>query len=411
MINKLAGAIKIQTTADVNDKNMPVMHKYIEENFPLVHKNMTREFVGNSLLFKISGEGNPIMFCGHMDVVASNQPEWTCDPYEGKIDEKYLWGRGAFDCKGTVFGILCAMESLFQDGFKPSRTIYLAFGHDEEIGGLEGATNIVKKLENEGVFLDFLLDEGGHISKNFLPDRNYATIALAEKNVLRLKLSAPAKGGHAAYITDKTAIYRLSKAIIAIEENPMDKKIIPLIQKYIDTMSENYPQLVENYIDKKENNPFVRTTFAPTMLEASAAINILPANPSVSIDIRMLPGNTKEEVIEYIENLVKDFDIKIEILSLPKSAGKSSDFNSVFYKNIESLIKEKFDDAIVVPALMAGGTDASHYEKICDVVLRFMPILMDTDTFKTLHTANERIEIKSFEKAVDFYKEFIKRNG
>ena len=411
MIKILSEAIKIQTTYDVNKENMPKLHSLIEKSFPLVNKYMEKTVVGQSLVYKLSGEGNPIMFCGHLDVVAALPKDWTNPPYEGIIDDKFLWGRGAIDCKNTVIGLLCAMESLLSDGFKPTRTIYLAFGHDEEIGGPEGAHNIVEMLKSEGVHLDLVLDEGGHIATDFLEGRNYATIALAEKNILRLKLTAFDKGGHAAYISGKTGLYRLSKAICAIEENPMPVKIIPLIQKYIDTLGESYPQLVENFEEKPENSPFVRTTIAPTMISASKAPNILPNEPNLVCDIRMLPSEKVEDVIAHIENLVKDFNITIEILDQPKGEGTATDFNADFYKAVESLIKEKFDDAIVVPALMAGGTDARHYEQICDVVLRFMPVLMSDEIHKTLHAANERILISSFDKAIDFYKTFIKRHG
>ena len=411
MINILSKALQIQTTADVNDQNMPKLHALIEESFPLIHKNMEKTVLGNSLVYKLAGEGNPIMFCGHMDVVAADASAWSHDPYAGIIDEKYLWGRGAIDCKNVVFGLLCSMESLLSEGFKPSRTIYFAFGHDEEIGGPHGATQIVKMFLDQGVRLDMVLDEGGHVSTDFLPDRNYATIALAEKNILRVKISAPDIGGHAAYISSKTALYRISQAIMAIEENPMPVEIIPLIQKYIDTLAPLYPQLVENYEENPKNNPFVRTTIAPTMIEASKAPNILPSNPSFVCDIRMLPRQSVEGVIAHIENLVKDFNVNIEILSEVQGEGRATDFNSDFYKAVESLIEEKFNDAVVVPSLMAGGTDARHYEAVCDVVLRFMPVLMNSENHKTLHAANERIEIESFNKSVDFYKTFIKRHG
>ncbi|MFI3225943.1 MAG: M20/M25/M40 family metallo-hydrolase [Clostridia bacterium] len=410
MINLLAGAIQIQTTADVNDENMPKLHSYIEKNFPLVNKNMEKTIVGQSLVYKYKGDDKNLMFCGHMDVVAANPESWDFDPYGATITDGFLYGRGAIDCKNVVIGLLCAMESLFEQGFKPKHTVYLAFGHDEEIGGPKGATQIVKMLKEQGVHLDLVLDEGGHVSADFLPDRNYATIALAEKNIMRLKITAPDKGGHAAYISTKTGLYRLSKAIIAIEDNPMPITIIPLIQKYKDTLAEFYPNLVENYENIAKNSPFVRTTIAPTMVSASKAANILPNNANVVCDIRMLPGQTIEGVVEHIKSVTQDLELEYEVIASSVGEGHATDFNSDYYKAVESLIKEKFDDAIVVPALMAGGTDARHYQEICDVVLRFMPMHMTMDSSKRIHTDNERISVESFEKAVDFYRTFIERN-
>lgn len=409
MINILAEAIKIQTTEDKNEQNMPKIHNLIEKSFPLVHKNMSKTIVGNSLLYKIKGKGNPVMFCGHLDVVSAEGQEWKHLPYEAHNDGEYLWGRGTLDCKNVVFGVLSAMEKLFEQGFIPKHTIYLAFGHDEEIGGENGAYQIVQKLKAEGVKLDLVLDEGGGIVTDLLPNKNFASIALAEKNILRLKLTAPSNGGHAAFKIEKTALYRLAKAIIALEENPMNKEVIPLIQKHIDIFQSSYPQLVENYVDNPQKIPFIQTTIAPTMIEASKAPNILPNAPYLVCDIRIIPTQTVQDVINHIENLITDLDITIEILQKPLRDGKCTDYNAIFYKNIEELIKEKFNDCIVVPNLMVGGTDARHYEEICDVVLRFAPFQCNQAQGKTIHTANERIAIKSFNEAIDFYIEFIKR--
>lgn len=411
MINLLAEAIKIQTTADVNDVNMPKLHAFIEKSFPLVNKIMEKTIVGQSLVYKISGGGDKnLLFCGHMDVVAANPDSWDCDPYGGIIKDGYVWGRGSLDCKNVVIGLLCAMESLLEEGFKPQNTVYLAFGHDEEIGGPEGATEIVKMLKSQGVYLDLVLDEGGHVSTDFLPDTNCAIMALAEKNILRLKLSAPEVGGHAAYMTEKTGLYRIAKAIVAIEENPRPAKIIPVVQKHIDALIGKYPQLVENFAENPKNNPFVRTTIAPTMTSASQAPNILPNNASVTCDIRILPGDTVEEIIDYIKGITEGLDLKIEILQSNDGECKATDFDAYYCQEAVKLIKEKFD-AIAVPRLMAGGTDSRHYQEICDVVIRFGPTLMPSTLSKTVHTDNERIPVEAFEKAVDFYKSFIKKHG
>lgn len=409
MIEILSKAIQIQTTKDVNDVNMPKFHEFLEKNFPLVHKNMEKTIVNNSLLFKIQGAGKNIMFCGHMDVVSVNEESWDYAPYGGIIEDGFLYGRGAIDCKNVVIGVLCAMESLFAEGFTPKNTIYLAFGADEEIGGAKGANEIVKMLKKQGVKLDLVLDEGGHVATDFLKEKKYATIALAEKNILRLKIIAPDKGGHAAGISAKTGLYRIAKAIIAIEENPMPAKIIPLVLRYKNVLETDYPQLVDNFEEKYI--PLVRTTIAPTMTEASSAPNILPNKASVTCDIRLLPGETKENVINHIKNLTSELDLQFEIVSEKFNNGLVTDFNSFYYKELEKLIKEKFDDAIVAPTLMAGGTDASYYQEICDVVLRFMPMELENKLAKRMHTDNECISVKSFEKAVDFYKTFIKTHG
>lgn len=410
MLEVFAKSLQIDSTCDKINEKVLEMHKLLEENFPLVHKNFEKRIINGSLLFKYEAEGKPLMFCGHMDVVHTVASDWSKPPFCGEIDDKFVWGRGAIDCKPIVLGVMTAMEQLLEEGFKPTRTIYLAFGHDEEVGGSNGALVMANMLKDEGVELDLVLDEGGSIQGGAKCGEDLAVIGLAEKNILRLKLTAHDAGGHAAYITKKTGLYRIAQAIMAIEENPMPKHIMPLVQEYIDQLKD-YPELVENYADKIENNPFVRTTMAPTMVGASEAPNILPNRPYVICDVRMLPSDSIESVIAHVENLVKDLDITIERMMHPKEKGNTTDFNSQMYKNVSDLIKEQFDDVTVVPVLMVGGTDARHYERICKNVIRFAPFVISPELKSTIHAADERIEKDVYIKGVSWYKEFIKRHG
>ncbi len=131
----------------------------------------------------------PILFAAHLDVVPAEEGEdspWTYPAFSGALAEGYVWGgRGALDTKCTVIGILEAVNNLLREGFKPERTVYLAFGHDEEVSGTYGAKVIAKLLEERGIQLAFLLDEGGYISTGFLPGVNVPVglIGVAEKGM------------------------------------------------------------------------------------------------------------------------------------------------------------------------------------------------------------------------------------
>jgi carboxypeptidase PM20D1 len=107
----------------------------------------------------------------HLDVVpveAGTESNWKYPPFEGRIAEGYIWGRGAWDDKMSVMGILEAVEKLLADGFQPKRTIYIAFGHDEEVGGLRGAGRIAPLLQERGAALEFVLDEGSLITEGVI---------------------------------------------------------------------------------------------------------------------------------------------------------------------------------------------------------------------------------------------------
>ena len=117
-------------------------------------------------------EGPPVLLIGHLDVVPVEDEtlqHWTHPPFDGVIADGYVWGRGAMDDKASVFGLLEATETLLAQDFEPTRTIHLAFGHDEEIGGSQGARAVAALLEQRGVKPSVVLDEGGSLIAGFLP--------------------------------------------------------------------------------------------------------------------------------------------------------------------------------------------------------------------------------------------------
>src|SRR5690606_1672604 len=140
--------------------------RHIEDSFPTVHQVAIRERVGDySLLYRWEGRDpslDPILLMGHIDVVpAPDDPAhpWTHPPFGGVIADGFVWGRGALDDKVSVMAQLEAVERLAQTGFRPGRTVYLAFGHDEEVGGHEGAARIAALLQRRGLRLRHVLDE------------------------------------------------------------------------------------------------------------------------------------------------------------------------------------------------------------------------------------------------------------
>ena len=136
------------------------IHAWMEKTYPLLTSRLEKTTINTcSLLFRLPGSDvslAPVLFNAHMDVVPvdeSTLPDWKVEPFGGTIREGYVWGRGAIDMKGQAVGLLESMEALLRDGYAPKRTIYLAFGHDEEVMGFEGSKKIVEHLKAQGVKL------------------------------------------------------------------------------------------------------------------------------------------------------------------------------------------------------------------------------------------------------------------
>src|ERR671915_2536549 len=178
---RLAGAVRIATishedSAAFDAGAFQALHSYLAAQFPRVDSQLRRETVGtHSLLYTwpgIDSSLKPILLMGHLDVVPvepGTETKWQEKPFSGRIADGFIWGRGAIDNKLTVLGTLEAVEMLLNEGFRPARTVYLAYGHDEEVGGTRGAREIAALLKSRGVELEMVIDEGGIIGEGVLP--------------------------------------------------------------------------------------------------------------------------------------------------------------------------------------------------------------------------------------------------
>ena len=178
------------------------------------------------------------MTLGHMDVVPiepGTEGSWIHPPFSGDNADGYIWGRGAVDDKITVMGILEAAETLLKRGFQPHRTLYFAFGHDEEIGGLQGAKPLAETLALRGIKPAFILDEGGYVLQGIIPGYagQVAIINTAEKGYATIKLRAETAGGHSAFSPKENPIGIVSEALVHLENHPYGPRMPRATQEKI----------------------------------------------------------------------------------------------------------------------------------------------------------------------------------
>ncbi len=186
----------------------------------------------------------PILLLAHLDVVPAEDPAaWTHPPFAGHVADGYVWGRGALDMKSAALGILEAVEQLVAEGFRPARTVYVAMGHDEEVGGAGGNAQIAARLAAEGAHPGFVLDEGGAVVEGLVPGVSLpvALVGIAEKGILNLRLSVLASGGHASMPPPQTAIGVLAAAIERLESRPMPARIDGAAGSLLDYLGPEMP--------------------------------------------------------------------------------------------------------------------------------------------------------------------------
>lgn len=435
----LAESVQIETVsfwAPTSDglKAFRAFHTFLEETYPKTHAALELEKVRDfSLLYTWKGSDpslKPLCILGHMDVVpavSSGTEEWEFGPFEGVVDGGFVWGRGTMDDKINVVGALEAVELLLAEGFQPRRTVMLAFGHDEELGGPEGAQVMAALLDERGIELECVIDEGGFIISGALPGvtQPAALIGVAEKGYVSLELSVKQDGGHSSVPPRNSAIGILSAALSRLEENQMPARLsgaaedlflvagpeMGMVERFVFAnlwITRPFAEYVLS--EAPATNALIRTTTAVTMIEGGVKDNVLPTEAKAVVNFRILPGDSIDSVLDHVTSVVGDDRIAISRSQNKDGREPSavSDVDTPSYRMIEQTAKDVFPDVVVAPYLVLGGTDSRYYSVVTPNVYRFTPTRMGREDTARLHGVNERIGVENVGEVVQFYAQLIR---
>lgn len=419
--------ISHQDTTQVESAEFERFHAFLQRSFPEVHRRLQWERVsGYSLLYRWRGvdmTAPAIVFMGHMDVVPvepGTEDRWKYPPFGGVVAEGFVWGRGAIDDKITVMGLLEAAEALLRSGLTPVRDVYFAFGHDEEVGGRQGAERIVALLRQRGVRVAWVLDEGGAVTLGMIPgiERPLAMVGIAEKGYMMIELSAEGTGGHSSTPPSRSPLGMVAAAVATVERSPLPARfsdaVIALLEALAPEMSFVDRMLVANrwlfgglllrqLQRTPRGNAMVRTTLAPTIFHAGVKENVIPVAARAAVNVRLLPGDTPEEVVRSLRQLIPDRRVEIRqqsVLSLPSPV---ADVRAAGFRLVQGAARAVFPEARVVPYLVLGATDARHYTALTPNVYRFLPVRLTPEEYQTFHGTNERLRLTEVLNAVRFY--------
>ena len=436
----LAGAIRYKTiscqdAAQFEGGPFIEFHKYLQDTFPALHAKLERQAVSTfSLLYCWPGSDpalKPIALLAHQDVVpvaADTEKEWTHPAFDGVVADGFVWGRGALDDKGSLMGILEAVDALLREGYQPKRTIYLAFGHDEEVGGSQGAPKLAETLASKKVRLDYVIDEGSSVVQGIIPGVAcpVAVIGLSEKGYLSIELTVESEGGHSSTPPAHTAIGILANAITRIENHPFPANMtqaarffeyvgpeMPFLQKMVFANLWLTAPLVERILGSHPGvNASIRTTAAATIFNAGVKENVLPSKAVAVVNFRILSGETAAQVIQRISGIIHDDRVKIKALNTPSEPSPISDLNAPSYRTLCKTIQETVADpeTVIAPFMVLGATDSRHYASVSDSVYRFQPLLYTEEDVKRMHSVNERVSVSAYAKLVKFYAQLIKNS-
>lgn len=407
-------------------------HAFLERTFPATHAALGRELVGGlSLLYRWNGAdaGAPaVVLMGHQDVVPvleGTEDDWEHPAFAGVIADGFVWGRGAIDDKSTLMSILEAVESLVSEGFQPPRTVYLAFGHDEEVGGLRGAHAIAELLASRGEHdLALVLDEGGAVLPGLANiDRPVGLVGVAEKGFLTLSLSVEAAGGHSSNPPAQTAVGVLSAAIARLEADPFPSTLEGSTGLLFERLTPEMdfggrfflgnrwlfgPLLTRLLAGAPESAAMLHTTTAATVFHAGEKDNVLPIEARARVNFRIRPGETVETVTERVRQVISDPRVEIQPTESARDPSPVSDHESPAFRMLERTVHEALGGEIIVaPYVVPGGTDAWYYGGRSANVYRFLPVRFQTDDLSRMHGTGERITTADYANAVRFFRRLI----
>ena len=399
------------------------LHTFIKDAFPMVHKKLSLHKINDySLLYTWKGSDSsskPLILMSHQDVVPVDEPtinDWEAHPFEGKITNDYILGRGTLDDKGSLIGVLEAVEKLLEESFMPKRTIYLAFGHDEEIGGENGAAAIASYLKEKGIHAAMTLDEGGFLAENLISgiDHPVAMVNLAEKGFASFKLTVETTGGHSSQPPRENTIGMLAQAVVDLENNQRPYKLVNPINYQLEYMGAELPFFQKIAFA----NPFLfkspilkalnaHTTTAPTIINGGIKNNVIPTTAEATINFRILPGESIASVKNHIRQVISE-KIKVEPVGFLTNPSPVSSIDSKNFKTLEQTIRNVFPTSIVVPGLVGGGTDARYFYEISDDVYRFYPIRISPESMTRFHGIDEKISKDNYREIITFTYHMIK---
>ena len=432
----MSDAVKYKTISFGRDKptsskELIAFHQFLADKFPLVHRSLKREVVNKySLLYTWQGstpQEKPVLLLGHLDVVPvipGTEGDWKQPPYAGVVADGYIWGRGTLDNKVNIIGILEAAENMLRAGVQPQRTIYFAFGHDEEQGGIDGALEMSKLLESRGVEAEFLIDEGGLVTSGVVPgvDVPLAIIAPAEKGIVTLELKARGAGGHSSVPPKQSSIGILAAAIANLEANQFPRDFSHT-QQFLESVADEMglvnrmvmknlwlfkPVVMASLANDAQAQAGMRTTTAATVISGGIKANVLPIDATAKVNFRILPGETPDTVRQRVIDVIDDARVSVDFdTSGQRGMGPSpvSPTEGYGWDQITSAIRDTAapERIVITPRLLVAATDTRHYRNLTSNHYRFTYMALPVGDLGTIHGTNERIGVKTLNDTVRFF--------
>jgi acetylornithine deacetylase/succinyl-diaminopimelate desuccinylase-like protein len=388
---------------------------FLQEGFKIVESAPNRV----NLIARIKGDGSerPFLMSGHLDVVPVEREHWSHDPFGGEVVDGAVWGRGALDMKGFVAMYLQVFLGLFHQKIPLKRDVILAAIADEEAGFTHGSRFLVEQ-HRELIEAEYGVTEGGAMTIFFGKNKVYP-IQVAEKGVCWLRAHAWGKPGHGSVPHSENAVSFLAQAIAKLRQaGHLPVHLTPTFLKMLDSAGSQvkfpisaltrllHSAMLMNFVlDKLKGDSrnmlsaLVTNTVTPTMLRAGSKVNVIPSGAEADFDCRLVPGQSAEDVIREIHQIVGD---GIELEPVYTTSGAEFSTDTLLFKLMERRTRKMDSGGLVIPMLMPGATDACQYQNAGIKMYGFTPGVLPPGMpiMQMAHGHDERIPISFIESGL-----------
>jgi len=379
-----------------------------------------------NLVARLSGRGDapPLLLYGHVDVVTTKGQDWQHPPFEGVLEEGYVWGRGALDMKGGVAMMLTAFLRAKTENLKLPGDVILAVVSDEEAVGEFGAKFLVEEHPDLFDGVRYAIGEFGGFAFHIGKARFYP-IQIAEKQICWMKATVHGPGGHGSIPVRGGAVARLAEFLRRLDTRRLPVHITPPARVMLQAMAASLngvsgllPRLLmrPNLADitlrllgerGRIFDPLFHNSVSPTILQGSDKINVIPGQGSVKLDGRLLPGFRPEDLIAELRSIVGE-EVDLEVV-LYEPGPAETDMG--LFETLADVLRQADPGGVPVPLLLSGVTDARFFSRLGIQSYGFTPMAMPEDFsfLDTIHAADERIPVDALTFGTDAIYELLGR--
>ncbi|KAK6515918.1 hypothetical protein TWF281_004510 [Arthrobotrys megalospora] len=459
----LGDAVRVRTSVydnfgDVNEDErwdrMEPFLRYLRQTFPLINTHLSFERINKyGLLYTWEGSDRdlkPILLTAHQDVVPVEEEtlgEWEYDPFSGHFDGKNIWGRGSIDDKNQLVAIMESIDLLLYGGYRPTRSVVLAFGFDEELGGGQGARYLGRELDDRYGPNGFsmIVDEGSGMAGLFGSD--FTVVSTAEKGFMNQQITIKTVGGHSSIPPPHSSIGMISEFVVELENYPFEIEFSddnPLYDLFTCAAAhaKDFPDELSSFIEDGDRQGLadaiikfdpryeadLRSTVAVTTIQGGTKLNALPEFVTVGVNHRIRRGSSISEIanatIEIASKIAKkhnleliiypeeearypESSITLQMASQRDPSPLTSSRTDIFtpYKLIAGTSRALFgEDIFVTPGLNMGNTDTFWYTGLSENIFRYAPMPV---VKKNMHGVNEHVTIEGHLAMVEWFYTFL----